>query len=120
NGIPRRAWNKQARLRTIKSRVNNFSVGSQGKREMSTADSRGPVVGDAEMLLRFITSPDWWRETGPTSAAFKSSPFSVNVESLTTIEESTRQLHSDLKRPNGGIVRFNCGASRQIGFDTRL
>jgi hypothetical protein len=41
------------------------------------------------------------------------------VVSLTTIEETTRQLHDDLNRPNGGIVAFNCGYARSLGFDAR-
>jgi hypothetical protein len=84
---------------------------------------RGPSVDGAEDLHRFITTPDWWvknvQPPRPSSAAFDSPRFSLNVASLTTVEESTRQLHEDLNCLRGGIVSFNCGVARGFGFDTR-
>ena len=90
---------------------------------MSDPALRGPSVDAAEDLHRFITTPDWWVKNvhplRPSPASFDSPRFSVNIASLTTIEESTRQLHQDLNCPRGGVVSFNCGVSRGLGFDSR-
>jgi hypothetical protein len=88
---------------------------------MSEAESRGPQVDAAEDLYRMITTPDWWVADAkrPSSAAFDEPKFSVNIASLTTVEATERQLRDDLKRPEGGIVAFNCGQARGYGFDAR-
>jgi hypothetical protein len=89
---------------------------------MPEADSRGPQVDAEEDLYRLITTPDWWvaEQMRPSSAAFDEPKFSVNVASLTTIEETKRQLHGDLNKPDGGIICFGCGRARDLGFDARL
>lgn len=89
---------------------------------MSEAGARGPGVDPSESLYRFITARSFWvaKENRPSSAAFdQPPPISVNVASLTTIEESTRQLHEDLGKPLGGIVSADCGRARNLGFDAR-
>lgn len=88
---------------------------------MPDAPERGPEVPPHEELYRLITTPDWWvaDEQRPSSAAFKEPKFSVNVASLTTIAETVAQLHQLLGRPAGGVVAFNCGRARQLGFDAR-
>ncbi len=88
---------------------------------MSNAGERGPQVNPTEDLYRLITTSDWWvaDEKRPSSAAFDAPKFSVNIASLTTKEETARQLHDDLNRPKGGIVAFNCGQAREHGFDPR-
>jgi hypothetical protein len=81
----------------------------------------GPTVADHEKLYRFITTPDWWvaDEKRPSSAAFAHPLYSVNIASLITLEDSLDQLHEDLGCPNGGIVSFQCGHARTLGFDAR-
>ncbi len=86
---------------------------------MSEAGARGPQVDASENLYRFITTRSLWvvGENRPSSAAFdQPPPISVNVASLTTVEESTRQLREDLRKPLGGIISVGCG--RPVGFHT--
>jgi hypothetical protein len=82
----------------------------------------GPSVPPHESLYRLITTPDWWvsAEQRPSSAAFDEPKFSVNIASLTSIDETVRRLSVELGRPKGGVVEFNCGRARQLGFDARL
>lgn len=87
---------------------------------MSTAEERGPAIEDAESLYRCITCPEWWHDGRPSSAAFKSPKFSVNVASLTTLDATIALMHDVLECPNGGIVAFECGFARQLGYDPRL
>lgn len=88
---------------------------------MPETDARGPQVDAAEELYRLITTPDWWVADAerPSSAAFDEPKFSVNVASMTTVDETQRQLCDDLNRPNGGIVSFGSGDARTLGFDAR-
>ncbi|MDY0169362.1 MAG: hypothetical protein RBS80_22655 [Thermoguttaceae bacterium] len=89
---------------------------------MSEAGARGPQVDASEDLYRFITTPSFWvaGENRPSSAAFDHPPpISVNVASLTTVEETTRQLREDLEKPLGGIISVGCGRARGFGFDAR-
>jgi hypothetical protein len=88
---------------------------------MSDVAPHGPPVPDGEDLFRLITTPDWWvaEQNRPSSAAFTAVPFSVNIASLTTLEETLRQLSDDLGHPDGGVVAFLCGTARGLGFDTR-
>ena len=88
---------------------------------MADTDARGPQVEGVEDLYRLITTPDWWvpHENRPSSAAFDEPKFSVNIASLTTMEETTRQLRETLNKADGGIVSFNCGQAREHGFDAR-
>ncbi len=59
-------------------------------------------------------------ENRPSSSLFDDPPrVSVNVASLTTIEKCKTQLAGELKRSNGGMVSFNCGHARALGFDAR-
>ena len=85
-------------------------------------DARGPQVAPNEDLYRLITTKDWWPAGvgRPSSAAFAHQKFSVNVASLTTLAETVRQMRDDLGVPHGGVVSFNCGFARGIGFDTCL
>lgn len=88
---------------------------------MSDAPQRGPAVSPREELYRLITTPDWWvtEEQRLSSAAFDAPQFSVNIASLTTVGETVNQLTLLLGKPNGGVVAFNCGRARELGFDTR-
>jgi hypothetical protein len=68
--------------------------------------------------------PDWWDlSVNPPrvrSFAFKvSCPFSVNVASIIGLEGAVRHMESVLHCPDGGIVSFNCGQARAVGFDAR-
>jgi hypothetical protein len=55
-----------------------------------------------------------------SSFAFKvDSPFSVNVASMISLEGAIRHMQEVLRRPQGGIVSFNCGEARSLGFDAR-
>jgi len=90
---------------------------------MSDAESRGPQVHPSEDLYRAITVVQWWdRSVDPPRVspfAFKvHSPFSVNVASLIGLEGAVRHMEEVLHCPEGGIVSFNCGKARAIGFDT--
>ena len=78
----------------------------------------GPVVTDVENLYRGITTDDWWvsEENRPSSAAFKQPDFSVDIASL-----AGSVAHTISHLPVGsGVVAFNCGDARVIGFVTRL
>ena len=89
---------------------------------MSEGSVRGPVVDPSEDLYRFITTHSFWvvRENRPSSAAFdQPPPISLNVASLTTFEESTRQLHEEMGKPLGGIISVGCGRARSLEFDAR-
>lgn len=89
---------------------------------MADGDSRGPRVPPEETLYRFVTVPSFWvcRENRPSSSLFDDPPcVSVNVASMTTIQECRHQLREDLGMPDGGMVSFNCGEARDLGFDAR-
>jgi hypothetical protein len=88
---------------------------------MSDGGVRGPQVDATEDLYRCITTPDWWLANAgrPSSAAFHEPKFSVNVASLTTLAETERQLREQLGKPDAGIVSFQCGRARELGFDAR-
>lgn len=77
----------------------------------------GPPVADEEDVYRAITYPIWWdtRENRPSSAAFDDHVFSVDRVKLTTSPDDTLNRF----RPGTGLVKFNCGQARTIGFDTR-
>ena len=82
----------------------------------------GPEVTPGEELYRFVTVGSFWvaAENRPSSSSFDDPPrVSVNVASLTTIENCLAQLRGDLASPDGGMVSFNCGQARQLGFDAR-
>lgn len=89
---------------------------------MDGEQAMGPQVAPSETLYRFVTVPSFWvaRESRPSSSLFDDPPrVSVNVASLTTIEKCRRQLTVDLDCPDGGMVSFNCGDARSLGFDAR-
>jgi hypothetical protein len=67
-------------------------------------------------LSRAITSRDWWvaAESRISSAAFAFPVFSVDMASLATPEQTLSRF-----RPESGLVQFNCGAARRLGFDGR-
>jgi hypothetical protein len=89
---------------------------------MSSAPPRGPDVDAAEDLHRGITVKEWWvpAEQRPSSAAFDAPTFSVDVASLTTIAQTTHSLHVVMCKPQAGIVAFNCGEAKSLGFSTHL
>ena len=77
--------------------------------------TRGPLVPDAEDVYRVINVPDWWvsKEHRPSSAAFQSDYFSVNVVSRSTVQ------HCFFYVPEArGLVQFNVGQARAIGCPT--
>ncbi len=91
---------------------------------MPDTDSQGPQVDPGEGLFRALDVPDWWNlNVDPPCArsfAFKvNSPFSVNISSMIGLEEAVRHMNEVLRCPDGGIVSFNCGQARAIGFDAR-
>jgi len=77
---------------------------------------RGAEVPASETLSRAITSADWWvaAENRVSSAAFAFPVFSVDIASMATPEETL-----DRFRLGSGLVQFNAGAGRQLGFDAR-
>ncbi len=85
-------------------------------------DNLGPEVPDKETLYRFVTVSSFWvkKEKRPSSSLFDNPPrVSVNIASMTTKEECEHQLREDLRHPEGGMVSFNCGMARDLGFDAR-
>ncbi len=91
---------------------------------MPDVESRGPQVDPSEDLYRALDVPDWWDlSIDPPRArsfAFKvHSPFSTNVASMIGLDGAVRHMAEVLHCPEGGIVLFNCGEARSIGFDAR-
>lgn len=91
---------------------------------MSDGEARGPQVDSAEDMYRAIPIPDWWDSSAdpprPRSLAFKiSNPFSVNIVSEIGLDGAIRHLRDVLNSHQGGIVSFNCGNARTLGFDAR-
>ena len=89
---------------------------------MGDGTEKGQEVAPGEELYRFVTVRSFWviPENRPSSSLFDDPPrVSVNVASLTSIGKCKAQLINDLASPNGGIVSFNCGQARQLGFDAR-
>ena len=85
---------------------------------MCEANPRGPEVDGNEDLYRGITTPAWWVESEgrPSSAAFTSErKFSVNVVSLTTVDDTLKLL-----KPKSGLIEFNCGVARELNFNAHL
>ncbi len=80
-------------------------------------NARGPSVDVAENLYRAITCSEWWKAElrQPSSAAFNYPKFSVDIASRCTVEEALARR----RKPGCGLVRFNCGAARELGFDAR-
>jgi len=76
---------------------------------------QGPAVDSAEHLYRGITSINWWvsEEQRPSSAAFRHAEFSVDIASLAGSPQHTLSHLT----PGSGVVSFNCGQARQLGFD---
>jgi hypothetical protein len=84
---------------------------------MSQPSTPGPEVDGREHLYRCITTPAWWvaEENRPSSAAFKSPVFSVDIASLVGSPANTLS-----RFPRGcGLVQFNCGDAKAIGFVAR-
>ncbi|HVA47033.1 MAG TPA: hypothetical protein VNH11_11760 [Pirellulales bacterium] len=79
--------------------------------------ARGPEVPANETLSRAITSRDWWvaAENRVSSAAFAFPVFSVDVASLATSEQTLTRFRS-----GSGMVQFESGPARQLGFDARI
>jgi hypothetical protein len=78
---------------------------------------RGTPVPDADTLHRVITpaaAAAWFPNGLLSSAAFSFPVFSVDIARLSTPEQTLARW------PVGsGIVGFNCGQARQLGFDAR-
>ena len=84
---------------------------------MSAPPAPGPEVDAKEDLWRCITTPDWWvaEQKRPSSAAFKRPDFSTDIASIAETASYTL-----CRFPTGcGLVSFNCGAARTIGFVAR-
>ena len=75
--------------------------------------------------LRIFTARSIRRDGGSraaqplSSAAFSWPVFSVNLASLMSLEDAVRHLREVLKSAKGGIVAFNCGDAKGLGFDPR-
>src|SRR5205809_1123320 len=87
---------------------------------MSSEVSPGPhgrPVAAHEHLYRGITTKDWWvpEEGRPSSAVFRHPDFSTDVVSLAGSPDYTLS-HLPAR---SGLVEFNCGKAREIGFDAR-
>ncbi len=84
---------------------------------MANDSSRGPPVDATETLYRGISCKQWWDAIAqsPTSGAFRHDVFSVDVASKTTSHQDTL-AHLP---PGSGLVAFNCGEARALGFDAR-
>jgi len=82
---------------------------------MSEAAS-GPEVPASETLSRAVTSPNWWvaTENRVSSAAFAFPVFSVDMASLATPDQTLSRF-----RIGSGLVQFNAGDARHLGFDAR-
>lgn len=83
---------------------------------MISESGRGPEVDASENLFRAILYPQWWarQRNRPSSAAFDDEVFSVDIASRTTSAETLSRF-----RAGSGLVQFNCGEARKLGFDTR-
>src|SRR5438093_208642 len=85
---------------------------------MIDAPSPSPEVDPREDLYRGLTTPAWWvaEEKRPSSAAFRHPNFSVDVVSIAGTPE-----HTLAHLPAGsGLVSFNCGAAKGLGFNAYL
>jgi hypothetical protein len=84
----------------------------------SSQGPHGPAVADHEDLYRGITTPDWWveEEKRPSSAAFRHPDFSTDVVALAGSPAFTLG-HLPT---NSGLIQFNSGAARGIGFNAHL
>ncbi len=72
---------------------------------------------NSDHLHRCLTAPDWWvaEENRPSSAAFKQPDFSTDMASIAKTPEYTLA-----RFPAGcGLVAFNYGEAKTIGFITR-
>jgi hypothetical protein len=85
---------------------------------MSQAGAPGPEVDTKEDLYRCLTTPDWWvaEEKRPSSAAFKQPDFSADVASLAGSPQYTLERFP----AECGLVAFNHGDAKEIGFIARL
>lgn len=82
---------------------------------VSPPAEQGPPVDPGEDLYRGITTIDWWvlEEGRPSSAAFRHAKFSVDIALLAVSVQHTL----DHLVAGSGVVSFNCGAARGLGFD---
>lgn len=75
---------------------------------------RGPAVDDSETLLRAITpkaAVAWLPNGVPSSAIFSHPKFSADIERLTTLQNIV-----DRWGGGNGVVAFNAGYARSLGF----
>jgi hypothetical protein len=83
---------------------------------MADQPSRGPEVPGHEDLLRTIVRPEWWDpdEQHLSSGIFGFPKFSAYIASMTSEDAVLGRF------PAGcGMVQFNCGTARDLGFDAR-
>lgn len=83
---------------------------------MADEPSRGPEVPPHEDLLRCIFRPEFWDPDGDyvSPAIFGFDKFSAFIASLTS------ELGVLQRFPEGcGMLKFNSGVARQLGFDAR-
>jgi hypothetical protein len=75
---------------------------------------RGTEVPADEDLLRGIVHPDWWDAESKhvSSAIFAFPKFSAFVASMSDEDELLSRF-----RRGTGMVRFNCGVARALGFN---
>jgi hypothetical protein len=77
----------------------------------------GPPVPDEDTLYRVIVpaaAAVWFPGGVLSSAAFSHPVFSADIARLTTPDQTLSRWPA-----GSGIVAFNCGAARAIGFDAR-
>lgn len=78
---------------------------------------RGPPVPDDDTLHRVITptaAAVWFPNGVLSSAAFSFPVFSVDIARLSSAEQTLSRWPA-----GSGIVAFDCGQARQLGFDAR-
>lgn len=81
-----------------------------------SSQPHGPHVPDGDDLYRVITNSNWWKTDtdSPSSAAFSYPVFSADIASKSSPKKTLCRF-----QPGSGLVRFNCGEARVIGFDPR-
>jgi hypothetical protein len=87
---------------------------------MPSLSPSGPQVPASEDAYRPILTMLHWsaEDDRPSSACFDTDYLSVELCSRTSASDSARRQQVR-DRTVFYVVRFNCGAAREIGFDTR-
>lgn len=79
--------------------------------------ARGPAVPEEDTLHRAVlplAAAVWFPNGVLSSAAFNYPTFSTDIARLATVEQSLARWEVGT-----GLVGFNCGTARGIGFDAR-